>query len=144
PTTWRDSFHIHTATTNTGSGPNVGNPYPIEDQYDRDVVFVLPTTGTPWVHGGEDFKKIALKLVIEPASPETSGSTCVYGSIDSTKMRDSLVLQDLVASLKASINGPELSVVKATVSGSTTTTGGSDGAGAIPVIDWTAGDFVMP
>ncbi|RKR03565.1 hypothetical protein, partial [Maricaulis maris] len=31
PTTWRDSFHIHTATTNTGSGPNVGNPYPIED-----------------------------------------------------------------------------------------------------------------
>jgi hypothetical protein len=144
PTTWEESVHIHKTTSNVGGGPSVGNDYQIENQYGKEVVFVLPTTGEPWVYNGSPFKKIALRLIIEAYSPQTSGSQCVFGSIDSAKIKTYQALQDVHAIMEAAIDGPFVNVVKQTVSGSTTTSGGTDGAGAIPVIDWDAGNTIMP
>jgi hypothetical protein len=144
PTTWQESVHIHKTTSNVGGGPSVGNDYQVEEQYGKEIVFVLPTSGTPFVYGGEPFKKIALRLIIEAYSPQTSGSQCVFGSISSTKIKTYQKLQDVHAILEAAIDGPFVNVVQQTVSGSTTTSGGTDGAGTIPTIDWEAGAIVMP
>lgn len=144
PTTWQESVHIHKTTSNVGGGPSVGNDYQVEEQYGKEIVFVLPTSGAPFVYGGEPFKKIALRLIIEAYSPQTSGSQCVFGSINSTKIKTYQKLQDVHAILEAAIDGPFVNVVQQTVSGSTTTSGGTDGAGSIPVIDWEAGAIVMP
>ena len=141
PPSWQTAEHTHKTASNVGAGANVGVDYALPSPPLGRKVAVVTTGGFPWVKGGETFKSVRARLRVRARNPNPATNNCVYGSIDSDKIRAGLRLRDALVELEGHIAGPMLSVVKTTISGSTTTTGGTDGAGTIPPINWGASLF---
>jgi len=135
PPAWKTAEHVHKTASNVGAGANVGTDYPLGKSVSRTVP-VVSTGAFPWVKGGETFTKVRARLRVAARNPNPGNNTCVYGSIDSNKIRSGLRQRDVLVELRADIDGPMLNVTKTTISGSTTTAGGVDGIGTIPPINW--------